>query len=371
MIISTACERALPEFKSLVEIMNDTLNEDAKKREDYYTTRGGKKLEEDVYTALSRCAMGTDFENTIQLVSGASFPDIVANNMFGVEVKSTQKNQWRSIGSSILESTRNQDVERIYMTFGKLGKPVQFISKPYEDCLSEIAVTHYPRYRIDMQLQEKGEETIFEKMGIEYDELRKKDNPVPDVSNYYKENLSSGESLWWSSDTDEEATSVTVRLWTALSCEEKEKLIVDGYVLFPEVLGSNSTKKYNRYALWLATQRSVVNTNIRDSFSAGGQVNMTSKEGICIMMPAVFGRIRKYKNLINTVLYEIDEKTLQECWGEAIQYDRLRQWCSIVANSIDTGFESSVVWDILSVIFPSIDGETSFIRQVAEKDNFD
>lgn len=78
MIISTACEQHLPDFKKLIERMDQALNQDAKQRENYYTTRGGKKLEEDVYRAITNCAAGTPFEGSIELVSGASFPDIIA-----------------------------------------------------------------------------------------------------------------------------------------------------------------------------------------------------------------------------------------------------------------------------------------------------
>ena len=214
MIISTACQAKLPAFKALMSKTDSFLNKDARERESYYAARGGKKLEEDVCFALTECAKGTQFEGTIKLVSGASFPDIVANRMFGVEVKSTEKNHWQSIGSSILESTRDQNVERIYMTFGKLGKPIQFLSKPYEDCLSDIVVTHYPRYRIDMQLQEKQQPTIFEKMQIDYDELRTMENPVPIVSRYYKNQLKPGESLWWAADEVESSTPMAARLWS-------------------------------------------------------------------------------------------------------------------------------------------------------------
>ena len=56
-------------------------------------------------------------------------------------------------------------IERIYMTFGKLGgNPIEFLSKPYEQCLYGIAVTHMPRYLIDMRLNQG--ETIFDKMGV-------------------------------------------------------------------------------------------------------------------------------------------------------------------------------------------------------------
>lgn len=274
--------------------------------------------------------------------------------MFGIEVKSTEKNHWQSIGSSILESTRDQNVERIYMTFGKLGKPVEFKSKPYEDCLSEIVVTHYPRYRIDMQLQEKSEQTIFEKMNVDYDELRKMDNPVPVVSRYYKSILKEGQSLWWVADdveSSEEATPMTARLWTSLSHEEKESLTVQGYALFPEVLSPSSNKKYNRYALWLATQKGVINTNIRDSFSAGGRVEMISKGGVIIKMPAAFGRIKKYRDTIIQTILNADEELLEEYWKEPIQSDRLSQWCRLVALCADKGVGYDTAKGVLNSIF--------------------
>lgn len=355
MIISSACQLELPEFRKLMKQTDAFLNRDAQNKEEYYASRGGKKLEEDVCHALIECAKGTPFEGTVRLVSGASFPDIVANRMFGVEVKSTEKNHWQSIGSSILESTRDQNVERIYMTFGKLGKPVQFLSKPYEDCLSGIVVTHYPRYKIDMQIQEKKQKTIFEKMHIDYDELRKMDNPVPVVSRYYKSQLKPGESLWWAADEVESSTSMTARLWKALSHEEKEYLTVCGYALFPEVLGAGNNKKYNRYALWLATKKGVINTNIRDSFSAGGKVDMFTNGRILVKMPAAFGRIQKYKSLIEKIITETRKEILAEYWNEDIGYNRIAQWCRKVAEEADSSVGYLTAWNVLSFIFPQID----------------
>ena len=69
-------------------------------------------------------------------------------------------------------------------------------------------------------------------------------------------------------------------------------------LFFPEILSAGNNKKYNRYALWLATKKGVINTNIRDSFSAGGKVDMPTKGGILIKMPAAFGRIKKIRNLL-------------------------------------------------------------------------
>lgn len=349
MVISCNPKPERIEFQELMRRTDALLNEDALRREDYYTKRGGKSLEPDVYDALVECSKGTKFDGTIQLVSGASFPDIVANKFYGVEVKSTEKNHWTSTGSSILESTRNQDVERIFLTFGKLGKPVQFLSRPYEECLSGIAVTHYPRYLIDMRLG-KGE-TIFDKMGVPYDELRLMDNPVAPVSKYYKSKLKPGESLWWVADT-EHAVPPTIRLWSALTPAQKDDWIIQGYVLFPELLNVKSTKKYNRYALWLASQNGIVNTNIRDSFSAGGQVLMKTMSGVGIKMPAAFGRIKKYKEYIEELLNQMDEDVLLEYWNTGrIEKNRIEQWCKLVAMEANEGLSYSLVLDILKGIF--------------------
>ena len=348
MIFSENPKPELSVFRNLMQNTDDYLNRMAIQEESYFIKRGGKALESDVYNALVDCAKGTPFEGTIHLVSGASFPDIVANKFYGVEVKSTEKNHWTSTGSSILESTRNQDVERIYLTFGKLGKPVQFLSRPYEECLSGIAVTHYPRYLIDMRL-EKGQ-SIFDKMGIPYDELRRMENPVDPVSKYYKSKLQPGERLWWAADS-EQVVPPTVKLWKSLDYKQKEECIVQGYVLFPELLNASNFQKYNRYALWLATQKGVVNTNVRDGFSAGGQVLLKTSAGIEIKMPAAFGRINKYKEYIEEMLYQISEYELMESWNvSSVAPNRVEQWCELVATEASSlGYD--LVLDILSNIF--------------------
>ena len=358
MIFSDNRDPQLPAFRELMKKTDALLNQEALGRESYYAKRNGTDLEEDVYDALTRAAYRTPFEGSIQLVSGAAFPDIVANNYYGVEVKSTNKNHWRSIGSSILESTRIQSVERIFLTFGKLGAPVAFRSRPYEECLYGISVTHYPRYQIDMEL--RPGETIFDKMGVPYDTLRKMSNPVEPVSRYYKSQLQPGESLWWADtgNIEEDAAPPTVKLWTALSAEAKEELTVQAYVLFPEVLRAGSPIKYNRYALWLVTKQGVVNTNIRDSFSAGGKVDMRTVDGVEVRMPAAFGRIRKYHELIEDTLFDIEEESLKECWEtDNIDGNRLRQWCRMVATSASTdpNIDYSLAWKVLLGIFPRLE----------------
>lgn len=332
MIISENAKPSLPEFRDLMSRTDCLLNADAQHKENYYANRGGHLLERDVCDAISECAKGTAFQGTIQLVSGSSFPDIVANKFYGVEVKSTNKNHWTSIGSSILESTRIQDVERIFLTFGKLGHPVEFLSRPYEECLSGIAVTHYPRYQIDMRLN--AGETIFDKMGISYDDLRRMENPVAPVSAYYKSRLKPGERLWWAGDDVETSAPATLRLWSNLTRPEKETLTIKGYALFPELIadGKEIKDKYNNFALWLVTDHGIVNNHLRDGFSAGGQVDLPTMTMQMVRMPATFGRINRYRTLIAHTIETTPETVLEEYWGMPIEENRIRQWCNLAAS---------------------------------------
>lgn len=288
MIISVNPTPTMAEFALLMKRTDQLLTNDAAKRPKYYVTRNGSPLEDDVKAALDECAIGTPFENTIEKISGQKFPDIVAAKLYGVEVKSTKENHWTSTGSSILESSRVADVERIFMTFGKLGgNPIAFRSRPYEECLSGIAVTHMPRYLIDMRLNQG--ETIFDKMGVPYDTLRKMDNPIAPVSRYYRSKLKNGEKLWWAGEADDEAAPATLRLWDCVPCEEKRKYTVYGLINFPEIFGGD----YGRYALWLVTSQSVVDTHIRDQFSAGGREPMLLSDGTVVKLPGIYRRIKE------------------------------------------------------------------------------
>ena len=341
MIISENTKPDISEFSLLMNQTDKYLNKIAEENEDYFIGHSGVKLEKDVFEAVKKCAVGTSFDGSIQLISGVSFPDIVAHRFYGVEVKSTEKNHWTSIGSSILESTRIKDVERIYLTFGKLGKPSKFLSRPYEDCLSEIVVTHYPRYRIDMQL--KAGDTIFDKMGVPYDELRKMENPVVPVSKYYKKNLKEGESLWWTgTDAESTVSSPILRLWNTLADGEQKYNIVQGFIRFPEIFKG----KYERFVLWLAAQGIII-PNVRDLFSAGGKITLPCCDKI-EKYPAVFKRVYDLRNDILYYMELFDTEELLKCWfGDGDDFiratekycietlsERLKVWKTISANKI-------------------------------------
>ena len=123
--------------------------------------------------------------NSVHRNQKQHFPNILVGKHYGVEVKSTKSNQWSSIGSSIVESTRTKDVQTIFMLFANLGAtPAAFVCRPYEDVLSEITVTHSPRYLVDMRLP--SGESIFDKMGLPYDQLRSSPVAIACARQYYR-----------------------------------------------------------------------------------------------------------------------------------------------------------------------------------------
>jgi len=349
MIVAENSKPLLSDFRALMQNVDGFLNKEAKNDSKLKNTKGGWDLEPFVRDAAVECAKGTPFEGSIQLVSGASFPDIVAAKYYGIEVKSTQQNHWTSIGSSILESTRISSVERIFLTFGKLGRPIEFKSRPYEECLSGIAVTHYPRYQIDMTL--KPGETIFDKMGVSYDTLRKMSDPVIPVANYYRKQLKAGESLWWAGNQVEAAVPATVKLWSALSASEKDHYEAYSYVYFPECILSRSSNKYSRMTLWLATQCGIIHTSTRDSFSAGGKQPLKDENNIIHLMPQVFSKILEHIGDFKSVLVNTPPETLQEFWGEPLEKNRAAQWIRMVIREENNPSEKKVAESVLRRMF--------------------
>ena len=289
---------ALQEFDLFMNKTNTYMNKLAQDT-NYYVGCDSKQLEKEVLSAMKEQCKGTSFlPDDIQLVSGQRFPDIIASKHFGVEVKSTKENKWVSTGSSIVESTRIEDVNHIYMLFGKLGgKPIEFKCKPYYNCLYDIAVTHSPRYLIDMEITQ--ESTIFSKMGIEYDKFRLSEDPISTVRSYYLEKIKKEKRMampWWIGS--ETVTSPTLRLWSGRSLDQEKQNIYKAQllILFPtEICNSN----YDRATLWLCIRHSIINTHFRDLFTAGGQVQI---ENCCC--PAIIKRILRVAPIVKQILLE-------------------------------------------------------------------
>lgn len=287
----------------------------------------GSDFELLVFDKMCKAAEETYFDNTVRQTGAHAFPDIIANRYFGVEVKMTIKDQWVSTGNSVLESTRMEDVEKIYMFFGKLGGKKDISFKPYHECLYEVSVTHSPRYKIDMNL-EKGQ-TIFAKIGIDYDEFRKEPNPIKKIKEYYRGLLKSGEDLWWiDQEVEDKSVSLIMKPFRYLNPAEQENFRMEAMILFPEIF-SKRQSKYERAAAYLISRYNAFSAHVRDEFTSKGQETVKIK-GVNVTIPRIYYNLFIRAKDIKKKIEKFDAETLNYYWNVKIKKDRLAQWKNIL-----------------------------------------
>lgn len=332
MVISLNPEPNKQIFQSLLEKTIQTLDAESKINQDKYLGLLGNKLENVVADVMIENAKGTLFENSIELISGQKFPDIIANKFYGVEVKTTKQNHWTTTGNSVLESTRVDGIERIYMLFGKMVNPVEFKCRPYEDCLSEVVVTHSPRYLINMDLQAGN--TIFDKLNIPYDTLRNFTNPIKQITDYYRQFLKTGEEVWWLDQEEPKSTSIIIKLWNNLPNETRKHYMLKSMVLFPEIF-SNRPDKFNRLAVWLVNSEGIVCPNIRDVFTAGGQGIIEWKKKQYSGIPQIILRLSNSIDELRNLLNETDNNILRKYWGISVN-NKVNDWLGLIKENSTT-----------------------------------
>lgn len=337
----TLAHKAFDELMTRTEVI---LNSDAQNNPSFYKNLNSSTIEECAVEKIKLACSNSPFDaNCVHLVSGYSFPDIVADKYYGIEVKSTKGNHWTSTGSSIVESTRVENVDDIYMLFGKLGGNVpQFKCRPYQDVLYDIAVTHSPRYLIDMELDPR--DTIFSKMGTTYDDFRTSADSISMVRRYYKKcavGQKRMEMPWWITPENVDiAHSFNIKLWNSLDIQERRELQMKCMILFPEALNPDrNMTKYNNTTLWLCSYNQVVNPNVRDLYSAGGKI--THVDGIRLKNPVaqVFNIIVDYSEDIKFILNNPNSEmlTLIKDYNPILssKEDMFETWLSICCKFAD------------------------------------
>lgn len=332
MVISSNPEPNKQIFQSLLDNTLQTLDVESKKNQDKYLALLGNKLENVVADVMADRAKGTPFENSIELISGQKFPDIIANKFYGIEVKTTKQNHWTTTGNSVLESTRVDGIERIFMLFGKMINPIEFKCRPYEDCLSEVVVTHSPRYLINMDLQ--AGQTIFDKLDIPYDTLRNYPNPIKPITDYYRQFLKPGEEVWWLDQEEPKSTGLIIKLWNNLPIELRKQYMLKSMILFPEIF-SNRPDKFNRLAVWLVNSEGIVCPNIRDVFTAGGQGFIKWKKKQYAGIPQILIKLSNSIDELKIILNELEIDTLENYWHLSIK-SKVDDWIGLVNENSKT-----------------------------------
>lgn len=336
---------------AFAEFMNKTekcFNEKAKANIELYKKCDGQNLEIIAESILKEIAPSTPFStDDIKLISGAKFPDIQAGRYYGVEVKSTKSDSWISTGSSIIESTRIPDVTKIYLLFGKLGGAIaEYRCRPYEQCLSNIAVTHSPRYLIDMSLDDNHIPNIFEKMQVDYDTFRllPEKEKIQRVRNYLKQSRKTQngkkkiELPWWiGEENSEESSSALIRFFSDVDISLQDKIKARMFILFSELFRNNYQQKYKRATLWMCSRYSIIDNCLRDKFTAGGKVNEVGNIRFKKPIPQVINTLFSLRFQIYELLNNPDTSILEdisdfwpvncsnglyfECWLNLVQME--------------------------------------------------
>lgn len=295
-----------------------------------------KTFEQEVNSALvsSKNILGLDSWN-IEYIGGHKFPDIVAHinskQAFGIEVKtiSSKEKSWKVMGGSIMESTRIPDVERIHVFCAKQN-PFEIKYRLFEDCVENVAVTHSPRYLLDLDLDVKS--SLFSKINRSYDDVREMQNPFDAFKDYIVEQKKSSvkkqpkdDDIWWYSASSSqfspqelESQKLAVQIvdseiqfWNELKKEDKDFLLANLLIVSPSIIEGN----YNRAAKWLLQTHGIINPSFRDTFSAGGQDYVLG-----IKVPRIIVNIEDSKNILIEIFNSRPlPKAAYEHWKDQIE----------------------------------------------------
>jgi hypothetical protein len=252
------------------------------------------------------------------------FPDIVLGK-FGLEVKFTTNDTWRSIANSVFEGTRSQSVEQIYLLFGKMGGTPGVRWGKYDDCVMHVRTSHVPRFEVEML--SRG--SLFTKMGVSYAEFSKL--PIEDrmkhIRDYARGRLEEGERLWWLEDAPGQAHSLPlqVRLYMGLPQDEKRKLRAEAALLCPQIVKPSRAKnKYVDPAMYLLTYHGVLCPQARDLFSAGSVAlrSDSTRGGVYI-----YRSLKDIEQEMIVAARTLADALFVEYWGHSVPPDkRIEEW---------------------------------------------
>jgi hypothetical protein len=288
-----------------------------------------KAFEQRVRTLLKTRLADTGFEVDLS-PKDQSFPDIVLG-IYGIEVKFTANDTWRSIANSVSEGSRDRGVQHIYLLFGKMGGTPAVKWAAYENCVIHVRTSHVPRFEVEIPSDGPAKPSLFTQLGIPYSQFHRLPmaEKMKHIRNYARKRLKKGEHLWWVEDQDEPAHSLDLhlRIYTKLSSVEKIQYRAEGVLLCPEVLrGSRSPGKYDNVVSYLLTYRGVLCHQARDLFSAGSVATPGGKKA---NPGAIYAQLA-LKNIeaeIKQAADTLEDRLFLEYWGETVpKKDRIKEW---------------------------------------------
>jgi hypothetical protein len=270
-------------------------------------------------------AVQSDVSITINFTPNPqAFPDI-AIGLFGIEVKFSLNDTWRSVANSVLETNRIESVEKVYLVFGKMGGKPEVRWGDYEQSVIHVRTSHVPRFEVELF----ASRSLFELMGISYDAFcaLKMEDKMHHIRAYARSRLKEGERLWWLEDKPDadHTLPIQARLYTSLTTVEKTRLRAEATLLCPNIVNSGrSRSKYDDVVLYLLTYHGVICHQARDLFSAGSVANPKNDDAGGIYIERALKLIEA--DMVEASL-QMEDALFMEYWGESVQPEqRISRW---------------------------------------------
>lgn len=263
------------------------------------------------------------------------FPDIIIGR-FGVEVKYTEKNTWRSVANSISEGSRDEGVTQIYILFGKMGGDSPEVRwAKYDDCVIHVRTSHVPRFEVEMSERE----SLFSKIGISYLDFSKlpMEEKMIHVRKYVRGRIRPGEYYWWVEN--QSAQQAQVKLFFQLEKSERLKLFAESILLFPNLLSPRGVPANDfKFSLHLLETHNVLCPSIGMLY--GSDFSSTSHEERPID-EVIQSKILEAEEILRKMAHEVPNEFFIQHWGRSVMPDdRISEWFKIV-DSLIRGWEPS------------------------------
>lgn len=234
------------------------------------------------------------------------FPDITFNyggQHIGVEVKRLKSSSWKVDGNSAAASTSVEGLDEIYILAGKFSKSKEtdkftseYKMRPMGECITDIRVTHKPRYEIDVARPD-GREFCEETFRVKYDALRlmEEERREAIVGRYVAE--------------------VKYEQWVKNDQNIQNDLLAEIFVLFPEVFMKHTPQmnyKFSRATGWLFGHH-ILPRNFRDLFSSKGRWEYKG-----FKIPKIYETLDSVKMEFHNKIENLPPEILEYAWKETL-----------------------------------------------------
>lgn len=334
--MKTATTISTDDFESLLNIVAESLTKEISLNS---SLRDFKAFENHTRRLLANLSKNSGI--ILNESPGAQdFPDICLGR-FGIEVKISHSDSWRTVANSVFEGSRDPDVEEIYVLYGKFGGTPGVRWARYADSVIHVRTSHVPRFEVDID----AKESLFDKIQVPYDDFRALSIPqkMKHIRAYARSRLKPGEHFWWLEDRpeneQEHALPLQVRLYMRLTQLEKRQLRAEAALLCPQVVKPSRSKgKYEEAAVYLVSYHGVLAPQARDLFSAGSvALRRNQKRGGNYILRA----LQDIEPEMLDAARRLPSSLFDEYWGVPVKEgDRIREWLKM-ADRLAVGWKPS------------------------------